>query len=218
MRRGNTRNEAKFGNSGRRTRSSRTSTLESIQVRPSILIVCEGEKTEPNYFRAFRITNAVYGEGLETIRVVEETQRINDQDGPFDQVWCVFDRDSFPPDHFDNAINKVNSLTDKGFRVAYSNEAFELWYILHFEYQDAALSRSSYGGRLSAHLGREYRKGDIEIYRLLQTMGDESLAIRYAQRLRTHHEVGLPHSHRNPETTVDILVQVLRNVQRQRGY
>jgi hypothetical protein len=43
-----------------------------------LLIVCEGEKTEPNYFRAFRVTSDIYGEGLETMRLVEEAERINE--------------------------------------------------------------------------------------------------------------------------------------------
>jgi len=208
----------KFGMAGARTRETRTPTLEIRNMRPRILIVCEGKKTEPNYFRSFRVTNDVYGEGIETIRVVEEAIRRNDTDGPFTQIWCVFDRDDFPPDNFDNAIHMVRSREQEGFRVAYSNEAFELWYLLHFEYLDSAVRRTHYIEKLDRLIGRQYKKGDPEIYALLQHRGNEQLALRFARRLREQNGPNTPCSQRCPETTVDLLVQVLREVQRQRGY
>ena len=207
-----------FGFAGTRTSDNRSDRLEIRIPLPRILIVCEGKKTEPNYFRDFRVTNDVYGAGLETIRVVEEAERLHEKEGPFDQVWCVFDRDSFPADRFDNAISKVQSREHEGFRVAYTNEAFELWYLLHFEYQDAALHRSSYEDRLTRHLGRAYKKNDPDIYTLLQTKGDEALATRHAQRLRTFHADNVPYSGQNPVTTVDELVQVLRQIQREHRF
>jgi hypothetical protein len=175
--------------------------------------VCEGEKTEPNYFLSFRVTNDVYGAGKETIRVVEEARRLNDSEGPFDQIWCVFDRDSFPAANFDNAIHMLEALMDKGFRAAYSNEAFELWYILHFVYLDAAISRDQYAGMLEGHLGRKYRKGDTEIYALLRDRGSEALAIERAVRLCALHAPDQPPSQCSPVTTVYKLVQKLRQIQ-----
>ena len=170
----------RYGDNRVRRQSGIVVRMKQMAELPAILIVCEGEKTEPNYFRAFGVTQNIYGEGLETIRVVEEAERKNRDLGPFDQVWCVFDRDSFPPDHFDNAIRKAESL---GFRVAYSNEAFELWYLLHFEYLHSALSRNQYVDKLSKHLGKSYKKGDVFIYGLLVEKGNESGAIKKAQKL-----------------------------------
>ena len=43
----------------------------------SFLIVCEGEKTEPNYFKAFRVKSAqvvVEGTGCNTISLVDKTR------------------------------------------------------------------------------------------------------------------------------------------------
>src|SRR5947209_5388606 len=76
---------------------------------PRFLIVCEGERTEPNYFRSFRVprdvvTVEVQGTGYNTLRLVQEAIRLRSK-GEYDQVWCVFDRDSFPPEHFNEAIN-----------------------------------------------------------------------------------------------------------------
>lgn len=80
--------------------------------RQRILIVCEGEKTEPNYFEAIRrrlprhvVTLHIEGLGANTLSLVRKAQEIRGQysrmDPPLDQVWAVFDRDSFPPDDFD---------------------------------------------------------------------------------------------------------------------
>ena len=114
MKRNTVNTKVQFGYPGRRSPEGRNRTIERLRERPRILIVCEGEKTEPNYFRAFRVTNNVFGEGLETIRVVEEAERLNEVDGPFDRIWCVFDRDSFPADNFDNAVKKGAQLGQQG--------------------------------------------------------------------------------------------------------
>ena len=205
-----------FGVPGGRTRQDRDQDFKSFDKQPRILIVCEGKKTEPNYFKAFRVTNDVFGKGIETMRVVEEAIRLNREAGPYDQIWCVFDRDDFPPDDFDNAIKKVESLAKEGFRVAYSNQSFELWYVLHFENLESDLHRSQYIDRLNIHLGQKYNKSDSNLYDLLKQKGNEKLALRYADSLREKHKEETSFSKRGPETTVDLLVKELRQIQRRR--
>ena len=99
-----------------------------------ILIVCEGEKTEPNYFKSFRVSSVkinVIGLGANTISLVNETKKLVNEYRrkkiKFDSVWCVFDLDNFPVNNFNNAITLAKSL---GYKVAYSNESFELWSLL----------------------------------------------------------------------------------------
>ena len=215
MSKDNSKGTRKFGSAGPRSQDTRTGQLEVRAPLPRILIVCEGAKTEPNYFRSFRVTNDIYGEGIETIRVVEEAIRLNKPDSTFDQIWCVFDRDDFPADHFDNAIHMVQSRASTGFRIACSNDSFELWYLLHFEYLDAAVSRNHYIKKLDQLIGRKYKKDDTGIYEILQQVGNERLAMRYAQRLRERNGTDRPCSQRCPETTVDLLVKALRAVQEQ---
>ena len=131
-------------------RSARDRKFEILSEKPRILIVCEGKCTEPNYFRKFKVTDPkpfVPGIGMNTLNVVQEAVKIREESGPYDQVWVVFDLDSFPKGHFDNAIK----IADKeGIRVAYSNEAFELWYMLHFDHLQSAISRSLYIGILKS--------------------------------------------------------------------
>ena len=115
-------------------------------VKPFILIVCEGERTEPNYFKSFKILSKdvleidIKGEGRNTLDLVEQAlviKRDNEKKKEiiYDQVWVVFDRDSFPHGQFNSAIKKARS---NGLRVAYSNECFEVWYYLHFSYRETS--------------------------------------------------------------------------------
>jgi len=111
-----------------------------VDTRPAqkvFLIVCEGAKTEPNYFRGFKVAGNVLdvrGVGDNTLSLVEQAAKFKER-GEYDQTWCVFDRDSFPADRFNRALDLARRL---GMRVAYSNEAFELWYLLHFAYHDCS--------------------------------------------------------------------------------
>ena len=68
----------------------------------------------------------------------------------YDQVWCVFDRDSWTEEDFNKAIKNAKA---QGFGVAYSNEAFELWYILHFEFLNTGIPRTKYLQKLNSLLG-----------------------------------------------------------------
>lgn len=175
-----------------------------------ILIVCEGEKTEPMYFRQFKVTSAdvkVMGTGYNTLSLVQEALRLRDQaeqkEAPYDQVWSVFDRDSFPAHQVDNAWHKA---LENGIHTAFSNEAFELWYILHFHFVDSACSRTEYQSMLSQRLKRPYHKNDPSIYRDLRPR--QKMAIANAEKLLAQYTNRHP-SQDNPSTEVHKLVQEL---------
>ncbi len=143
--------------------------VETREVRQRFLIVCEGEKTEPNYFKSFDLPKqllqvTVHGVGANTVSLVRKTITLRDA-GNYDQTWCVFDRDSFPASQFNQAL----ALAEReGIKVAYSNEAFELWYLLHFHYYTAANTRVDYINSLSLLLSRRYEKNDVSLYEELR--------------------------------------------------
>lgn len=120
--------------------------------KPTILIVCEGENTEPSYFRQFRLSSATIkavGEGYNTISLVSRAQQLS-KEQDYDQVWCVFDKDDFHDNDFNNAIAMAQSME---FGVAYSNQAFEYWIILHFEdHQGGGMHRSAYENKINGYL------------------------------------------------------------------
>lgn len=186
-----------------------------------ILIFTEGEKTEPNYFNKFRIYPVnlrVFGRGLSPSNLVKSVskdvskelvsysrkQRMNPKDIDC-VVWCVFDRDLFTKEDFNNAISKVQA---KGYRVAFSNEAFELWYYLHFCYHEAGSQRDWYCDRLSELLGIEYKKNADDVYDVLYSRQRE--AIKHAKKLwKEKLKEGNPPADMNPCTTVVALVEYL---------
>jgi len=124
-----------------------------------------------------------------------------DKNIPYSHVWCVFDRDSFQAQQFNQAIQRAVS---NGIQVAYSNEAFEFWYILHFEYLQAGLNREKYKNKLTGHLKKEYKKNDPGIYQ--QLLDKQPKAIKWAQMLID--EKGSKHNPEkdNPCTNVHRLV------------
>jgi hypothetical protein len=179
--------------------------VNTREIRQRFLIVCEGEKTEPNYFRSFRAPTVVIdiqGLGKNPSRLVKSAKEKNNQED-YDQVWCVFDRDSVTQEDFNNAINNAKS---QGFGVAYSNEAFELWYILHFEFLNTGITRSDYINKLTSLLGWTYQKNSEAIYEEL--FDKQATAIKNAENLLKQYDPHNP-ARDNPSTTVHLLVQEL---------
>jgi hypothetical protein len=186
--------------------SSRDRKVDIRVPRESILIVCEGARTEPNYFLGFRVTPNIFdirGLGNNTVSLVNRAIEIAENEGPFDQIWCVFDRDSFPAENFNQALRKAK---DNNINVAYSNEAFELWYILHYDYLDAAITREQYIDRLEQILGKKYEKNSKEMYKVL--LNKQQNAIRNAEKLLSTYDPVCPEKDK-PSTTVHLLVILL---------
>lgn len=176
--------------------------------RDRILIICEGGKTEPEYFKGFGLTNVwIVGTGRNTdnlvAKAIELKKRAIREGQKYDQIWCVFDRDSFPAQNFNNAFILARQSI---INIVYSNEAFELWYMLHFHYYDAALSRQDYCDRLSKMLGFKYEKKNPKMYEILIEKQDD--AIRNAERLLSQYPSPNPEKD-NPSTTVHSLVKEL---------
>jgi hypothetical protein len=178
----------------------------------SFLIVCEGEKTEPNYFKAFSrlITSVkvkVEGCGMNTLSLVKKTLEISQQARKsgenYDQVWCVFDKDDNPLDQFKAACKLADK---KNIELAYSNEAFELWYLLHFHYFNTAISREDYIKKLSLLLNSPYKKNSLGMYQDL--LDKQQTAIKNAEKLLKNYKPSNP-GEDNPSTTVHRLVQKL---------
>ncbi|MBK7334993.1 MAG: RloB domain-containing protein [Saprospirales bacterium] len=124
------------------------------------------------YFEAFKAdlpkgvlentTVEIEGEGKNTLSLIEEIKRIRDRrektsGRPYDQVWAVFDKDSFSAQNFNAAIFKARDCVPE-IRCAWSNEAFELWYLLHFEFYHAAISRDLYKEKLEQAISKKMGK------------------------------------------------------------
>lgn len=153
-----------------------------------ILIVSEGSKTEPNYFkeiqRHYRLHTAnvaVHHSELGTSpkQVVQYALDLFKKGDPkkqiqpraFEQVYTVFDRD----DHASyvealqlaSAINEKNVTNDLKqkiiFKAIASVPSFELWLLLHFEDVQAPIHRDEALRRLKGHV-EGYEKGNTGVF------------------------------------------------------
>jgi RloB-like protein len=157
------------------------------------LIVCEDDKSAPNYFEALKkhfslsaTSVQVAGSGGKTqpIQVVERAVELKKSAAspksgtePFDQVWCVIDGDY--GDKINNARAKARANRVK---LAISTMCFEYWVLLHFEESDTstmdcdALVRSL----KSKHLP-QYEKGTCDFHDIVKCVRD---ACKRAEKLR----------------------------------
>ena len=195
-------------------RNLQTYSRRQVRTREPVqrfLIVCEGEKTEPQYFRKFRVSGKVEpyvrGVGYVTLSLVKRAIELTVQN-QYDQVWCVFDLDDCPKQDFNQALELAHK---SGIRVAYSIEAFEIWYLLHFNYHDTGIQRHVYLEKLSECIGREYKKNSDMMYEELESR--QLNAIRNAERLLASYGNANPVEN-NPSTTVHLLVMELRRFSR----
>lgn len=187
------------------------------------LIVSEDTKSSTDYFKALikevqavcsgsevvgiAKDSVVEGCGMSTSRLLQEAKSIRSRRQiSFDRCWLVFDKDDFK--YFNKAIREA---TDAGFDVAWSNESFELWYLLHFRYQNTAISRDKCTKALEAEIQKckpsfRYDKGSSSMHSILAEHGDQGQAIKNAEKLRNTYQ-DTDYSRHNPCTHVDRLIR-----------
>ena len=220
----------------------------------TFIIFCEDENDEPFYFRSFETKNIkincisnqkksklnllntlTYCMSKDLVECVGHNLKL--RDGITENIWCVYDRDFETVDlekvkDVDNLnfTTSINTANHSGLKVAWSNDAFELWVLLHFEKISPSiiLHRNYIYSRLSDIL-----KENVEIKRdfdrliknetfnyklhlkkrfaflkyvlpLLKTKTDE--AIQNAEVLEQHFQGNTPFHQCNPCTKVHHLV------------
>ncbi len=193
--------------------------VESILERKYFLIVSEGERTEPNYFNYIRQllpkhlveTINIYGAGDNTVNIVRKAIALRDIRGKnillpdYDEVWAVFDKDDFPAKRFNAAVQLA---ADNSIESGHSNQSFELWYVLHFQFLQTALHRKDYIKILSGILKTSYRKNDKSVIKILFDKGDVRQAIEWAKALESQSN-GITPANACPTTRVHVLVERL---------
>lgn len=185
-----------------------------------ILIICEGQKTEPSYFRALkndyrllatdiRIISAKRSDPMSLIKTAEKqyNESVNEGD-PFDSVFCVFDKDEHA--HYNDALKTIAKLQPKSVYYAITSvPCFEFWLLLHyccttrqFESKNkSAAEQVVY--ELKKHINN-YEKGDPNIY--AKTKDFISTAIINAKKVN---EFSKNNGTDNPSTKVYYLVEQL---------
>ena len=182
-----------------------------------VLIVCEGERTEPLYFQdlaaRYRLSTAnvqILGRGVDPRTVVRVAKKLRSEEARngerYDRVYCVFDRDEHAT--FENACEEARA---SGICLSRSWPCFEFWLRLHFGLTRRPYSR--FGGKSAAqHCVDElrgllpgYEKGAPRLFRELEDRLESAIA--EAARARTDAEAT---GEFNPSTEVHRLVGYLR--------
>nr|DAI09311.1 MAG TPA: RloB-like protein [Caudoviricetes sp.] len=196
--------------------SSRQSTVRKIG--SNNLIICCGEQTEVNFFE--KVCSEIKRKDKTNVNLnfdiipnpvtpLQMTQDIEKQcliaqrnSRPYQDVWVVFDKDDFEKDNFDNAISKLEKMSCARCHALWSNECIELWFLLHFEYLTADISRKQYREKLTRYLGEQYEKNNPHIIsKILEKKGKISNAISNADKLLTLHK-GKSYSNMKPATNM----------------
>jgi len=188
-----------------------------------VLIVCEGQKTEPNYLQALRATYALSSVNIRIISpsasdplsIVKFAIR-EIRDSEYDRAFCVFDRDQHT--NFDQAIGAIQqSRAGKAGRLIpiTSTPCFELWLLLHFRYSNAPFTRTGNNSacdmainELKAHFP-DYTKGRRTVFMELTSRIEG--AINNAKRLEKDNETS---GSNNPATQIHALIHYLMNVKK----
>jgi hypothetical protein len=200
---------------------------EKIEKKKTFLIICEGKNTEPSYFEAFPVPSksVIIERGCNTKNKLVDfaIKKSEEEENREREVWCVFDYDIKPneaatqPNDFNSSIEKAEQA---GLKVAWSNDAFELWFVLHYQELESNVTREELNDILkdkwqleSFHnTGKtiEYCKGHYDRHNGING-ANQSLAIRRAKRL--HEDFGLDKNYakHSPCTTVYKLVKELNN-------
>lgn len=195
--------------------------IETIPINKTILIVCEGQ-TEKLYFESFPVLGvkikAIDLKGQSKLKLVTYTREIiENEKEEYTEIWCVFDMDvkngSDEFADFDNAISKALQC---GYKVAYSNDAFELWFYLHYNVTESQHLRSFYykelGKKFRINYVKEGKKYDfcLKIYEILKNDANSSQEKAIERgRLLFEKQKTLPYHQQNPNTKVFELVEEL---------
>ena len=147
-----------------------------------ILVVCEGQKTEPNYFNGLkddlRLNSAnieITGEGdsspTSVVAFARERYEQEEKAGfAFDQVFCVFDKNSHTD--YQRALTQITAMKPNNvFYAITSVPAFEYYLLLHYEFTTRPFTSRQVLSALKKRI-HGYQKGNENIFSTLRDQLD----------------------------------------------
>lgn len=182
-----------------------------------LVIVCEGKKTEPDYFGGLAAKYKLSTLDIQIVKdqgapisivaeAVEQKKKLSDRR---DEVWCVFDTEVKARNaSFDKAVDMARS---HGLALAVSNPAFEYWYVLHYESTDRPFYDATEALEKLKEYLPHYEKG-TPLFKEFEPR--IPTAIRNAEQLRQAASEPWD-EYPNPSTTVDRLVLLIEDLVRE---
>jgi len=228
----------------RRGRKFKAKTQQDLKRRAArrdaldrVLIVTEGSKTEPDYFRRLiadlglhTAQVCIVGDGGSApISVVEDGLKILGKAPEFQQVYFVFDRDDH--DCYNRALDRIRGLGQKraykGIKVvaATSVPCFEIWFLMHVSTSRKPYETAETGGSPGAALLSElkkislfscYEKGTCAEFEAIAPYREKARS-RAASFLEQAHDEGAREFHENPSTRAHLVVTALETLSKMNG-
>jgi len=218
---------------------------------PDIIISCEDSVSAPVYLNkivenlikdkkitqdSFVIVNQKVLKGTNPLKVLERLKKYSDANGKsykdFQHKWIVIDRDKervngggHTSEDFNSTLLSAKSKKETlNIEVAYSNDAFELWYLLHFDYISTSLLRDEINKRLiiklkekNLHKFSKLNKKNIKDENYTKHIYDELLelqdtGIKNATKLLESYGNEYNPENANPSTTIHKLIEILNTL------
>ncbi len=136
-------------------------------VHPKIFVWSHTKKAEIEYFQEFKnyLKTPLLMPEKEICWTPQELienviawkgKKISEEDR--DQVWCIFDIDDFYKKDKEGFMKAVANADKNNIKIAYINECFELWILLHFEKPTSPIQR---GDEIEKKIIQAYKKNGL---------------------------------------------------------
>ena len=176
-----------------------------------MIVVTEGEKTEPQYINEFlrihrRPNIRVEGTGFDPQGVVEKAIELKRSLGRGTRayVWAVFDRDEHL--RFEEALQLAQR---NDIRVAVSNPCFELWAVFHYQDYAAHIERHECQ-RLLAQLCAGYQADRGKLFKDTEVIHTNHDAAVQRGKRSLHDREKEDNPRGNPSTSMHVLMESIR--------
>ena len=190
----------------------------------AVLIALEDSKSSRYYFQSLVKDKKLAGEvifarhrGSNPTKVLDNLKKHKTEEQKkrrealYEKEWIVIDRDSF-----DDFFITIKKAKENNICVAFSNESYELWLLLHFQFVSVHTHRDNLKSQLNKiFLDRfqiEYEKSSQDVYLLLRSL--QETAINNAKNLAKQHlrDYDKLDPEKNPITMIYQLVECLNSL------
>jgi len=142
-------------------------------MKKTVLVFCEGQRTEPEYVQALRKLPKIASSTSVDIRIseqhggprtlVDNAIQTRRTDPEIDECWCLFDGEW--PQHHPYLMESISraSAAD-GVYVAVSNPCFEIWLLMHYTDVTAFMDTDEAVRRSKLKDGRQGKGIDAAAY------------------------------------------------------
>lgn len=197
------------------------------KVHPKIFVWSHTQKAEIEYFQDFKNhlrstllmpKKDICGTPQELLEKITQWKNKNICEKDSDQVWCIFDVDDFYKNDKQKLIGAVKNAEKNNIKIAYANECFELWILLHFLKPTSAISRGKSIKKKIQNKFKKHRLGEFEknqkVFDILLKF--QSVAMKNARKILPEYD-GINWNEKlsekgNPSTSLHFLVDEINRL------